>query len=222
MKKYFRSGSFSMGRSGKEMQNCFVFFVFLLFFFFFFFFSFFAPVPQILKMCGFIVFKIHVKMVNRKSLMLHVFTSVYGFFFLFLSVTEFSNSLNWILKSNRAQIDRAQNPIFQSEEYTNSNTHHLQNVLIQLFFFLFLSVTEFSNSLNWILKSNRAQIDRAQNPIFQSEEYTNSNTHHLQNVLIQLFDSPTPCWAKQKCKESVTLSQRICDRFHKEFTHTMT
>ena len=67
-----------MGRSGKEMQNCFFFFVFLFFFFFFF-----APVPQILKMCGFIVFKIHVKMVNRKSLMLHVFTSVYGFFFFF-------------------------------------------------------------------------------------------------------------------------------------------
>ena len=156
MKKYFGSGSFSMGRSGKEIQNCF--------FFFFFFFFFFAPVPQILKMCAFIVFKIHVKTVNRKSLMVHVFTSVY----------------------------------------------------------FFLSVTEFSNSLNWILKSNRAQIDRAQNPIFQSKEYTNNNTHHLQNVVIQLFDSPTPCWAKRKCKESVTLSQRICDRFYKEFTHTVT
>ena len=93
MKKYFGSGSFTVGRSGKGMQN---------------FFFFFAPaVPQILKTCGFIVFKIHVKTVNRKSLMVHVFTSVYGFLFSFLSVTEFSNSLKWILKSNRAQIDRA-------------------------------------------------------------------------------------------------------------------
>ena len=59
-----------MGRSGKGIQN------------FFFFFFFFAPVPQIiLKTCGFIVFKIHVKTVNRKSLMVHVFTSVYGFLF---------------------------------------------------------------------------------------------------------------------------------------------
>ena len=65
--------------------------------------------------------------------MVHVFTSVYGFLFSFLSVTEFNNSLNGILKSNRAQIDRAQNLIFQSKEYTNNNTHHLQNVLIQLF-----------------------------------------------------------------------------------------
>ena len=80
MKKYFGSGSFSMGRSGKGIQN--------------FFFFFFAPVPQILKTCGFIVFKIHVKTVNRKSLMVHVFTSVYGFLFSFLSVTEFNNLLN--------------------------------------------------------------------------------------------------------------------------------
>ena len=76
-----------MGRSGKGIQNCFFFF--LLFFFFFF-----APAPQILKTCGFIVFKIHVKTVNRKSLMVHVFTSVYGFLFSFLSVTEFNKSLN--------------------------------------------------------------------------------------------------------------------------------
>ena len=75
-----------MGRSGKGIQNCFFFFLLLLFFF--------APVPQILKPCGFIVFKIHVKTVNRKSLMVHVFTSVYGFLFSFLSVTEFNNSLN--------------------------------------------------------------------------------------------------------------------------------
>ena len=69
-----------MGRSGKGIQN---------------FFFFFAPVPQIiLKTCGFTVFKIHVKTVNRKSLMVHVFTSVYGFLFSFLSVTEFNNSLN--------------------------------------------------------------------------------------------------------------------------------
>ena len=156
MKKYFGSGSFSIGRSGKGIQN-------------FFFFFFFAPVPHIiLKTCGFTVFKIHVKTVNRKSLMVHVFTSVYGFLFSFLSVTEFNNSLNWMLKSNRAQIDRAHNPIFQSKEYTNNNTHHLQN------------------------------------------------------VQIQLFDSATPSWAKQKCKESVTVSQRICDRFHKEFTHSVT
>ena len=68
MKKYFGSGSFSMGRSGKGKQN--------------FFFFFFAPVLQIiLKTCGFIVVKIHVKTVNRKSLMVHVFTSVYGFLF---------------------------------------------------------------------------------------------------------------------------------------------
>ena len=73
-----------MGRSGKGIQNCF----------FFFFFFFFTPVPQILKTCGFIVFKIHFKTVNRKSLMVHVFTSVYGFLFSFLSVTEFNNSLN--------------------------------------------------------------------------------------------------------------------------------
>ena len=72
-----------MGRSGKGIQN-----------FFFFFFFFFAPVQQIFKTCGFIVFNIHVKTVNRKSLMVHVFTSVYGFFFSFLSVTEFNNSLN--------------------------------------------------------------------------------------------------------------------------------
>ena len=53
-----------MGRSGKGIQNFF----------------FFALVPQIIsKTCGFIVFKIHVKTVNRKSLMVHVFTSVYGF-----------------------------------------------------------------------------------------------------------------------------------------------
>ena len=65
-----------MGRSGKGIQHSFFFF--------------FAPVPQIiLKMCGFIVFKIHVKTVNRKSLMVHVFISVYGFLFSFLSVTEF-------------------------------------------------------------------------------------------------------------------------------------
>ena len=58
-----------MGRSGKGIQN-------------FFFFFFFAPVHQIiLKTCCFIVFKIHVKTVNRKSLMVHVFTSVYGFLF---------------------------------------------------------------------------------------------------------------------------------------------
>ena len=81
MKKYFGSGSFSMGRSGKGIQNCFFFFIF-------------APVPQILKTCGFIVFKIHFKTVNRKSLMVHVFKSVYGFLFSFLSVTEFNNSLN--------------------------------------------------------------------------------------------------------------------------------
>ena len=49
-----------MGRSGKGIQNCFSFSVFFFFFFFF------APVPQILKTCGFIVFKIHVKTVNRK------------------------------------------------------------------------------------------------------------------------------------------------------------
>ena len=62
-----------MGRSGKGIQN------FILFYFIFFFF---APVHQIiLKTCGFIVFKIHVKTVNRKSLMVHVFTSVYGFLF---------------------------------------------------------------------------------------------------------------------------------------------
>ena len=68
-----------MGQSGKGIQN---------FFFFF-------PVPQIiLKTCGFIVSKIYVKTVNRKSLMVHVFTSVYGFLFSFLSVTEFNNSLN--------------------------------------------------------------------------------------------------------------------------------
>ena len=156
MKKYFGSGSFLMGRSGKGIQNIF----------------FFGPgstdFENVWKTCGFIVFKILVKTVNRKSLMVHVFTSVYGFLFSFLSLTEFNNSLNWILKSNLAQIDRAQNPIFQSKEYTNNNTHHLQN------------------------------------------------------VLIQLFDSPTPSWAKQKCKESVTLSQRICDRFHKEFTHAVT
>ena len=61
-----------MGRSGKGIQN------FILFYIFFFF----APVHQIiLKTCGFIVFKIHVKTVNRKSLMVHVFTSVYGFLF---------------------------------------------------------------------------------------------------------------------------------------------
>ena len=82
MKTYFWSGSFSMGWSGKGIQNCF------------FFFFFFAPVPQILKTCGFIIFKIHVKTVNIKSLMVHVFTSVYGFLFSFLSVTEFNNSLN--------------------------------------------------------------------------------------------------------------------------------
>ena len=59
-----------MGRSGKGIQN-------VSFFFFFF-----APVHQIiLKTCGFIVFKIHVKTVNRKSLMVHVFTSVFGFLF---------------------------------------------------------------------------------------------------------------------------------------------
>ena len=78
MKKYFGSGSFSMGRSGKGIQNFF----------------FFAPVSQILKTCGFIVFKIHVKTVNRKSLMVQVFTSVSGFLVSFLSVTEFINSLN--------------------------------------------------------------------------------------------------------------------------------
>ena len=71
-----------MGRSGKGIRN--------LFFFFFFF----APVPQILKTCCFIVFKIHVKTVNRKSLMVNVFTSVYGFLFSCLSVTEFYNSFN--------------------------------------------------------------------------------------------------------------------------------
>ena len=71
-----------MGRSGKGIQNCF------------FFFFFFGPVPQILRMCNFIVFKIHVKTIKRKSLMVHVFTSVYGFLFSFLSVTEFNNSLN--------------------------------------------------------------------------------------------------------------------------------
>ena len=72
MKKYFGSGSFSIDRSGKGIQNFFFCFVFF----------FFAPVPQIiLKTCGFIVFKIHVKLVNRKSLMVHVFTSVYGFLF---------------------------------------------------------------------------------------------------------------------------------------------
>ena len=96
MKKYFGSGSFSMGRSGKGYKTVFFFF--------------FAPVPQILKTCGLIVFKIHFKTVNRKSLMVHVFTSLYGFLFSFLSVTEFNNSLNWILKSNIAQIDRTQNP----------------------------------------------------------------------------------------------------------------
>ena len=70
-----------MGRSGKGIQNFFLFF--------------FAPVPQIIsKTFDFIVFKIHVKTVNRKSLMVHVFTSVYGFLFSFLSVTEFNNSLN--------------------------------------------------------------------------------------------------------------------------------
>ena len=79
MKNYFGSGSFSIGRSGKRIQS-------FLFFF--------APVPQILKTCGFIVFKIHVKTVNRKSLMVHVFTSVCGFLFSFLSVTEINNSLN--------------------------------------------------------------------------------------------------------------------------------
>ena len=82
MKKYFGSGSFSMGRRVRGYKT-------------FFFFFFFAPVPQILKTCGFIVFKIHVKtVVNRKSLMVHVFTSVYGFLFSFLSVTKFNNSLN--------------------------------------------------------------------------------------------------------------------------------
>ena len=74
-----------MGRSGKGIH----FFVF-----FFFLFVFFAPVPQILKTCGFIVFKIHVKTVNRKSLMVQMFSSVYRFLFSFLSVTEFNNSLN--------------------------------------------------------------------------------------------------------------------------------
>ena len=55
-----------MGRSGKGMQNFF----------------FFCPgSTDYLKTCGFIVFKIHVKTVNRKSLMVHVFTSVYGFLF---------------------------------------------------------------------------------------------------------------------------------------------
>ena len=68
-----------MGRSGKGIH----FFVGF----------FFAPVPQILKTFGFIVFKIHVKTVNRKLLMVQMFTSVYGFLFSFLSVTEFNNSL---------------------------------------------------------------------------------------------------------------------------------
>ena len=58
-----------MSRSGKGIQNCF--------------FLFWAPVPQSLKMCCFNVFKIHVKTVNRKSLMVHVYTSVYGFVFNF-------------------------------------------------------------------------------------------------------------------------------------------
>ena len=80
-----------MGRSGKGIQNCFFFFFFLFVFFFVFFF---APVPQILKTCGFIVFKIHFKTENIKSLIVHVFTSVYGFLFSFLSVTECKNSLN--------------------------------------------------------------------------------------------------------------------------------
>ena len=120
MKKYFGQGHFQWVGRVRGYKT----------FFFFFFFFFFAPVPQILKTCGFIVFKIHVKTVNRKSLMVHVFTSVYGFLFSFLSVTEFNNSLNWILKSNRAHIGRAQNPIFQSKEYTNNNTHRRQNVLI--------------------------------------------------------------------------------------------
>ena len=83
-----------MGRTGKTVFF-FFFVVVVVFFFFFFFFCFvFAPVPQILKMCAFIVFKIHLKTVNRKSLMVHVFTSVYEFLFSFLSVTEFNYSLN--------------------------------------------------------------------------------------------------------------------------------
>ena len=99
-----------MGRSGKGYKT--VFFFVCLFFVLFvcFCFCFFAPVPQILKTCGFIVFKIHFKTVNRKSLMVHVFTSLYEFLFSFLSVTEFNHSLNLILKSNIAQIDRTQNP----------------------------------------------------------------------------------------------------------------
>ena len=79
-----------MCRSGKGIQNCVFYFIYLFFFFFIYLFFFLVPVPQILEMCCFIVFKIHVKTVNRKSLMVHVFTSVYGFLFSFLSVIQFT------------------------------------------------------------------------------------------------------------------------------------
>ena len=81
-----------MCRSGKGIQNCVFYFIyfFFIYLFIYYFFFFLVPVPQILEMCCFIVFKIHVKTVNRKSLMVHVFTSVYGFLFSFLSVIEFT------------------------------------------------------------------------------------------------------------------------------------
>ena len=68
-----------MGRSGKGIQN---------------FFFFFCPGSTDFENVWFHCIKIHVKTVNRKSLMVHVFTSVYGFLFSFLSETEFNNSLN--------------------------------------------------------------------------------------------------------------------------------